>query len=122
MDLVDEQDVALVERGQDRGEVAGPLDRRSGRVADVDAELAGDDRREGRLAEARRAVEEDVIGRLSPPLRRRQEDRQVRLDLALADVLVERSGPKGAFDDPVALVHEVRREDPGEVVGHRARV
>ena len=28
VDLVDEQDVALVEVGQDRGQVAGPLDRR----------------------------------------------------------------------------------------------
>ncbi len=97
--------------------MAGPR-----RVADVDAELAGDDRREGRLAEAGRAIEEDVVGCLSPPLRGRQEDRQVRLDLSLADVLVERSGSQGAFDDPVALVDEVRREDPGEVVGHRSRV
>ena len=31
MDLVDEQDVALLERGQDRREVAGPLDRRARR-------------------------------------------------------------------------------------------
>ena len=68
MDLVDEQDVALVERRQDRGEVARPLDRRPGRVADVDAELARDDRREGRLAEAGRAVQQDVVGCLSPAL------------------------------------------------------
>ena len=43
MDLVDEQDVALVESGQDRREVACPLDRGAARVADVDAQLAGDD-------------------------------------------------------------------------------
>ena len=43
--------------------MAGP-----GRVADVDPELPGDDRREGRLAEAGRAVQEDVVGGLSPPL------------------------------------------------------
>ena len=121
VDLVDEQDVALVERGQDRGEVAGPLDRRAARVADVDLELAGDDRRERRLAEAGRAVEEDVVGGLSPALRRREQHRQVGLDLALADVLVERSRPEGALDDAVAVVDQVRREDPGEVVGHRWR-
>ena len=92
MDLVDEQDVALVERGEDRGEVAGPLDGRARGVADVDAELAGDDRREGRLAEAGRAVQQDVVGRLSPALRRLEQHRQVRLDLALADVLAERLG------------------------------
>ena len=97
--------------------IAGP-----DRVADVDPELAGDDRREGRLAEAGRAVEEDVVGRLSPALRRRQQHRQVGLDLALADVLVERPRPEGAFDDEVRLVLEVRREDAREVVRHRARV
>ena len=66
VDLVDEQDVALLERGQDRGEVAGPLDRRARGVLHVDAEFARDDRGEGRLAEPGRAVQEDVIGRLSP--------------------------------------------------------
>jgi len=67
VDLVDEQDVALLERGEDRGEVAGALDGRARGVLDVDPELAGDDRREGRLAESGRAVEEDVVGGLSPP-------------------------------------------------------
>ncbi len=122
VDLVDEQDVALLERGQDRGEVAGALDGRPRGVLDVDPELARDDRREGRLAEARRAVQEDVVGRLSPALRRRQQHRQVGLDLALADVFVERARPQGAFDDEVALVLEVRREDAREVVRHAAAV
>ena len=90
VDLVDEQDVALVEGREDRGEVPRPLDRRPARVADVHAELAGDDRRERRLAEAGRAVEQDVIRRLSPPLRRLEQHVEARLDLALADVLVER--------------------------------
>ena len=80
-------------------------------VLDVDAELAGDDRGEGRLAEAGRAVQEDVVGRLSPAPGRRQQHRQVRLDLALADVFVERPRSKGALDDEVTLVLEVRRED-----------
>jgi len=122
MDLVDEQDVTLVEGGQDRRQVAGPLDGRPRGVANVDPELAGDDRREGRLAEAGRALQEDVIGRLSPPLRGGQQHRQVRLDLALTDVFVERSRSQRALDDPVALVDEVRSQEPGEVVRHRARV
>ena len=111
VDLVDEQDVALLERGQDRGEVAGPLDRRARGVLDVHAELAGDDRGEGRLAEAGRAVEEDVVGRLSPAPGRGQQHRQVRLDLALPDVFVERPRSQGALDDEVTVVLEVRRED-----------
>ena len=107
MDLVDEQDVALLERGEDRGQVAGPLDGRARGVPDVDAELARDDRREGRLAEAGRAVQEDVVGRLSPALGRLEQHRQVGLDLALADVFVERSRSEGALDDEVRLVLEV---------------
>ena len=120
MDLVDEQDIALLEGGQDRGEIAGSLDRRTARVADVHPELAGDDRGERRLAESGRTVEEDVIRRLSPALRRAQEHGQVRLHLALADVFVQRSRPERALDDLVRVVDEVRSEDPREVVRHRA--
>ncbi len=100
VDLVDEQDVPLVERGQDRGQVPGPLDRRARRVADVDPELAGDDRGEGRLAEAGRAVEQDVVGRLLALARRRQQHREAGLDLALAEVLVEAPRPQRALDAP----------------------
>ena len=118
MDLVDEQDVVVVEGGQDRGQVAGPLDRRAAGVADVDAELAGDDRGQGGLAEAGRAVQQDVIGGFTPPPRRRQQHREVGLDLALADVFGQAVGPERALDRLVRLVQEVRREDPGSVVRH----
>jgi len=121
VDLVDEQDVAFLERGQDRGQVAGPLDRGARGVLDVHAELARDDRRERRLAQAGWTVEEDVVRRLSPAARRGQQDRQVRLDLALTDVLVERPRPEAALDDGIDLV-EVRREDSRDVVGHRRPV
>jgi hypothetical protein len=107
---------------EDRGQVAGPLDCRPGRVAHVDAELAGDDRGEGRLAEAGRTVQQDVVGGLSPPLRGRDEHGEIGLDLALADVLVERPRSEGALDDPVGLVNEVRCEDPRKVVRHRGPV
>ena len=66
VDLVDEQDVALLEIGEERGEVAGLGDDRTGGRAEIDAELAGDDLRQRRLAEARRPDEEDVVERLVP--------------------------------------------------------
>ena len=66
-----------------------------------------------------RAVEEDVVGRLSPAPRRREQHRQVGLDVALADVFVERPRPEGALDDAVTVVEQVRCDDPGDVVGHR---
>ena len=55
VDLVDEEDVAGLERRQDRGDVALALERRPGDLADADAELSADDLRERRLAEPGRA-------------------------------------------------------------------
>ena len=65
VDLVDEQHVARLERGQDRGEVALALERRPGDRADPGAELLADDVREARLAEPGRACEQHVVERLS---------------------------------------------------------
>ncbi len=111
MDLVDEQDVPLVKRRQDRREVPRSLHGRSRRIADVDPEFAGDDRGEGRLAEAGWAVQQDVVRGFSPPLGRRQQHGQVRLDLALADVFAQGPRAQGPFDDEVALGLRVRRQD-----------
>ena len=66
VDLVDEEDVAGLQAGEDRGHVSLALERRAGDRADADAELLADDRREGRLAEAGRADEQDVVERVSP--------------------------------------------------------
>ena len=123
MHLVDEEDVALIERGEDRGEVAGPLDRRTRRVAHVHAELARDDRGQRGLAEAGRSVEQDVVGGLSPALRGLEQHRQVRLDLGLSDVLAQRLGSERPFDDGICLFVELGGQDThaGGVVDHRAR-
>ena len=55
VDLVDEQDVALAELGEDGGQVAGPLERRARRDVQADVQLVGDDAGQGGLAEARAA-------------------------------------------------------------------
>ena len=64
MDLVDEEDVAGFERGQEAGEVAGFLDGRAARTLEVGAPFVGDDVGEGGLAEPRRTAEQDVVERL----------------------------------------------------------
>ena len=66
VDLVDEQHVALFEIGQERGEIAGFGDDRPGGGAEIHAELARDDLRQRRLAEARRTDEQDMIERFAP--------------------------------------------------------
>ena len=66
VDLVDEEDVAVVEVGEDRGEVAGPLERRAADVmCKPDAHLGGDDAGERGLAQPGRAGEQQVVERLA---------------------------------------------------------
>ena len=106
VDLVDEQDVALVERGEDRGEVARPLDGRSARCSGRSRRARG--RRSSRGSSCRGRAGR-TGGRGPPPLPcpwRPSGGPKVGLDLALADVLVERARSKGAFDDEVRLVLE----------------
>jgi hypothetical protein len=92
VDLVDEQHVAGLEVGQDGGEVSGALDDGAGGGAETHAEFAGDDLGEGGFAQARGAVEEDVVERLSPALRGFDEDAQVFAAGLLADEGVQGLG------------------------------
>ena len=72
---------------------AGPGDG-----ADPRAELLADDEREARLAEARRADEEDVVERLAAGLGRLQRDRELLLDPLLPDEVVEAARPQRAVE------------------------
>ena len=74
VDLVDEQHVALVELGEDRRQVAGPLERRARRDVQVHAHLGGDDARQRGLAQPGRAGEQQVIDGLATPARRLEND------------------------------------------------
>ena len=68
MDLVDEQHVARLQIGQQRGEIAGALDHRARGGAEADPQLARDDLRQRRLAEAGRPEEQHVVERLASRL------------------------------------------------------
>ena len=98
MDLVDEEDVPLPERGQDRGDVALALERRPGRGAQADTELLPHDVGEARLAETRRTDQEDVVERLAARTGGFERDRELLLDPLLADELVELSRPQRAVE------------------------
>ena len=65
MDLVDEEDGARLERGQQRGDVALSLERRAGGLHERRAELGGDDLRERGLAEPGGPGQQDVVERLA---------------------------------------------------------
>ena len=112
MDLVDEQDIALFEVGQDCGKVARPLDRWTARGVQVDAQLAGDDVGERRLAEAGRAVKKHVVRGLAALPGGFEEDLEVRLDALLADILGQEARPQRRLRrDFLAVVKEVRRDE-----------
>jgi hypothetical protein len=94
VDLVDEQDVALLEVGEQAGEVAGLLDDGAGGDAHVAAELVAEDEGEGGLAEAGRAGEQDVVERLAAALGGADHDLQALDGLELAGEIGERQRPQ----------------------------
>ena len=97
VDLVDEEHFVLAEARQDGGEIAGRSSTGPGCRAHSDAELLPDDVGQRRLAKAGRAVEQDVIERFAPLPCRRDRDLKIRANALLADVVVQRAGPKPRF-------------------------
>ena len=115
MDLVDEQDVAGLEVGQERGEVAGPRDHRTRGGAEADIEFARDDLGERGLAESGRTDEQHVIERLGPRFGGVDEDAQVLAYPVLADELVEPRRPEAGLGGVAGL--DLGRHHP--VLAHR---
>ena len=95
VDLVDEQHVAVVEVGEDGGEITGPLERGPARDAEAHSHLGRDDPRQGGLAETGRTREEEVVDGLAAPARGSEQDLEVLLEAA-ADRRTRRGGAGGA--------------------------
>ena len=64
VDLVDEEDIAGVQVGQQGGQIAGLFDGGAGCDPYIHAHLIGDNPGEGRFAQTGRAVKEGVVQRL----------------------------------------------------------
>ena len=111
VDLVDEQDVALLELGEDGGQVAGPLERRARRDVQGDAHLGGGDAGQRRLAEPGRPGEQQVVDGLAAPAGRLDDDAEVLLQLALADELGEQARPQPGLDDVLGVAGDARVEE-----------
>ena len=92
VDLVEEEDLAFAQVGEDGGEVALDLQRGAGGLLEADAELVGDDGGEGGLAEAGRAEEEDVVEGFAAGSGGFEGDGELLLGLGLADELGEAVG------------------------------
>ena len=92
VDLVEEQDLALAQVGEDGGEVALDLQGGAGGLLEADVELVGDDGGEGGFAQAGRAEEQDVVERLAAGSRGLEGDGELLFRLGLADELGETGG------------------------------
>ena len=108
VDLVDEQHVARLQIGQDRGEVAGALDHRAGGGAEADAEFARHDLRQRGLAEAGRPVQQHMVQRLAAPAGGLDEDGEVLAAGLLADELGQRLRPQAGLGRRHLLTSQVR--------------
>jgi hypothetical protein len=104
--------VAILEIGEDGGEVARFGDHRTRGGAKADAQFAGDDLRQRRLAEPRRAEEQDMVERIAAAPGGIDEHAQVLSRRLLADELVQCLRPQRrveilrapvAADDPLLL-------------------
>jgi hypothetical protein len=104
VDLVEEEDLALLEGGEDRGEVAGVLDGGAAGDADRGFHLGRDDHREGGLAEAGRTGEQHVVGGGATRACGAQHQVELLADLLLADELAQVLGAQGGLDGLVLAV------------------
>ena len=131
VDLVDEEDIAGLEGGEDRGQHPLVLQGRPAGEAGLNAHLGGDDLSQGGLAEARGTVEEDVIDRFGAGAGRLDEDAHLLADGRLADEVLEPAGTEDGVGRPLlvelsgadhaAVVHGmVRRGSTGRRRSRRA--
>ena len=102
--------------GQQRREIAGALQHRAGGVAQVHAELVGDDMGERGLAEPGRTEDERVVERLAAAPGRLDEHRHLLAHPRLADVIGQRAGPHRALQR--LLARNVAGADDAVVFDH----
>ncbi len=116
VDLVDEQHLALVERGQDGGEVAGVLDRRAGGDPQRHAQLGRDDHRQRGLAQPGRAGQQQVLGGDAARGGGLQHQPELLAHHRLPDEVRQPPGPQRRLGGPLQGVG-ARAHDPGAEVG-----
>ena len=97
MDLVDKEHIVLVERGEQARQVARLVEHWAAGDLEPHAQLIGDDVAQRRLAQARRAVEQDMIQRLATLTSRLDKHPQVVDDLVLTGKVAKPHGPEGAL-------------------------
>ena len=98
VDLVDEEDAAGLERGEEGGDVGLALQRRPRGLHQRHPHLLGDDVRQRGLAQPGRPGQQDVVERLVAAAGGLDEDRQLPGHLLLVDEVGERARPQRAVE------------------------
>ncbi len=106
VDLVDEQHVTGLQIREDRRQVPTAHERRAGGDAKAHPHLGGDDACQGRLSQAGRPGEQQVVHGLAPTARRLEDDVQVLGQLRLAQELRQLPGTQARL---VGELGRVRR-------------
>ena len=88
VDFINKQNVILAKIRQYSCQISLTLNRRTARYADIHVQLIGNNIRQRRFAEARRAEEQHMVKRLMTGSSSLDEDRQIILDLLLADIFI----------------------------------
>ena len=94
MDLVDEQDIAFLETGQQSGQLGRLFNHRAARIFNVRAHRVGDDVSQGRLAQSGRAAQEHVFKNVAALFGRGHHQFDALADLVLTGKLAESRRPK----------------------------
>ena len=115
MDLVDEQDVARFEVGQQRSEVAGLLEHRARGLAQVHVEFGREDMGERGLAEPRWPEDQHMVERLAAAARGLDRNAHLLAHGRLADVIGETLRADRTVD-ALFLGHRARGNQ--SIVGH----
>ena len=103
MDFVDEKDIAFFQAGQQTGQLAGLFDHGPASVLDVGAHRIGDNVRQGRLPEARRPAQQNVLEHVPTFLGRFDEQLEPFAHFHLPGELAEHRRPQRDFESGIRL-------------------
>jgi hypothetical protein len=98
VNFVDEENIALLEAGEESGQVTGFFNRRSGSGPDGGVHFCPEDVGEGGLAEAGRAAEKKMVEGLGAGAGGIEEDGEPFAEFGLAGEVGETTGAKGLVD------------------------
>ncbi|MNC18700.1 hypothetical protein D3C75_666070 [compost metagenome] len=92
VNLVNEQHIALLQIGQQRGQIAGPLNGRTGCCPQVHTQLIGDNIRESRFPQPWRPIQQHMVQRFTAHFGCFYINFQILFNLVLSDIFPQIAG------------------------------